>query len=415
MGQLTDHYKVDQYLAANPSLLPLDVPATRSSSDSADYDLIERISAGYIMNTFNLDRLSLQTGLRLEFTHEYGLGYLVNPAAGPNGDGLDNNGNWIGTTSVTNVQSYIDPLPSVQARYAFTSATALRAVYARGISRPNQYDLVPYVLPSGNNPVVATIGSPSEKSTHANNYDLLLEQELKPLGLIQAGFFYKQLTNPIVTANIPCTGTCLAVVPGAPAGSLAQQDANGNNAFVWGLEFGLQQKFTSLPGAFRGLGLVANYSYNNSGINGLPNRTDSPSLMGTAKHAFNIDPEYVLGRYQVHMGMSYNGSNILAYQYYSTASGIAVCGNPNPNPTASAPLNGPTNGPCGDNYFFPHFQVDAQMSARIYRGFILQVEGLNLNNEVFGFYNGSEQYMTQREYYKPTYIASLRWHPGREK
>jgi TonB-dependent receptor len=415
MGQLTDHYKVDQYLAANPSLLPLDVPATRSSSDSADYDLIERVSAGYIMNTFNLDHLSLQTGLRLEFTHEYGLGYLVNPAAGPNGDGLDNNGNWIGTTSVTNVQSYIDPLPSVQARFAFTSETALRAVYARGISRPNQYDLVPYVLPSGNNPVVATIGSPGEKPTHANNYDLLLEQELKPLGLIQAGFFYKQLTNPIVTANIPCTGTCLAVVPGAPAGSLAQQDANGSNAFVWGLEFGLQQKFTNLPGAFRGLGLVANYSYNNSGIIGLPNRTDSPSLMGTAKHAFNIDPEYVLDRYQVHMGMSYNGSNLFAYQYYSTASGIAECGNPNPNPTASAPLNGPVNGPCGDNYFFPHFQVDAQMSSRIYRGFILQVEGLNLNNEVFGFYNGSEQYMTQREYYKPTYIASLRWHPGREK
>ena len=29
------------------------------------------------------------------------------------------------------------------------------------------------------------------------------------------------------------------------------------------------------------------------------------------------------------------------------------------------------------------------MSARIYRGLQLEVEGLNLNNEVFGFYNGS--------------------------
>ncbi len=415
MGQMTDHYKVDRYLATNPGLLPLDVPATRSSSDSANYNLIERVSAGYIMNTFHLDHLSLQTGLRLEATHEYALGYLVNITAGPNGDGLDNNGNWIGTTSVTNVQSYFDPLPSVQARYAFTSETALRAVYARGISRPNQYDLAPYVLPTGNNPVVADIGSPKELPTHANNYDLLLEQELKPFGLIQTGFFYKALTNPIVTANIPCTGTCLAAVPGTPAGSLAQEDANGSNAYVWGLEFGLQQKFTNLPGGFRGLGLMANYSYNESGINGLPNRTDSPSLMGTAKHAFNIEPGYELGRYAVHMGMAYNGSNIYAYQYYSTASGIAECGNPNPNPTASAPLNGPINGPCGDNYFFPHFQVDAQMSARIYRGLELQVEGLDLNNEVFGFYNGSPQYMTQREYYKPTYSVSLVWNSGIER
>ena len=116
------------------------------------------------------------------------------------------------------------------------------------------------------------------------------------------------------------------------------------------------------------------------------------------------------------MGMAYNGSNIYAYQYYSTASGIAECSNGgNPNPTASAPLNGPINGPCGDNYFYPHFQVDAQMSARIFRGLHLQIDGLNLTNEVFGFYNGSEQYMTQREYYKPTYEATLRWTSGAEK
>ena len=416
MGQMTDHYKVDQFLAANPTLLPLDVPATRSSSDPANYDLIERVSAGYIMNTFNLSRLRLQMGLRLEATHESGVGYVVNTTAGPNGDGLDNSGNWIGTTSVTNVQSYVDPLPSVQARYAFTTETAIRAVYARGISRPNQYDLVPYVSPTGNNPVVADIGSPNELPTHANNYDLLVEQELKPFGLIQAGFFYKQLTNPIVTANIPCTGTCLSAVPGTPAGSLAQEDANGSSAHVLGLEFGLQQKFTNLRGGFRGLGLMANYSYSDSGISGLPNRPDSPSLMGTAKHAFNIEPEYELGRYAVHMGMAYNGANIYAYQYYSTASGIAECNNGgNPTPTTSSPLNGPINGPCGDNYYYPHFQVDAQMSARIYRGLKLQVQGLDLNNEVFGFYNGSPQYMTQREYYKPTYEISLRWTSGTEK
>jgi hypothetical protein len=40
------------------------------------------------------------------------------------------------------------------------------------------------------------------------------------------------------------------------------------------------------------------------------------------------------------------------------------------------------------------------------------VSGLNLNNEVFGFYQGSSQYMIQREYYQPTYSAGLRWTPG---
>jgi TonB-dependent receptor len=417
MGEVTDHYKVDHYMAENPGLLPLDVPATRIGSDTANYNLVERVTAGYVMNTFNLNRLRLQMGLRLEATNESGVGYLVNPSAGPYGDGFDVNGNWIGTTPITNSQSYIDPLPSIQARYAFTPETAVRAVYARGISRPNQYDLVPYVNPTGNNPVVADIGSPNELPTHANDYDLLLEQELKPFGLIEAGFFYKQLTNPIVASNVQCTGAC-AIFATAGQVNLATQNINGSSADVWGFEIGLQQKFSNLPGGFRGLGLVANYSYSSSQINGLPDRLDSPALVGTAPQAFNLEPSYDLGRYFIHMGMSYNGANIYAYQYYSATTNAAtlpgVCSNLNQS-SNTAQLNGPVNGPCGDNYFYPHFQVDAQMGARLYKGLRLQLEGLNLTNEVFGFYNGSPQYMTQREYYKPTYSASLRWDSGREK
>jgi hypothetical protein len=37
------------------------------------------------------------------------------------------------------------------------------------------------------------------------------------------------------------------------------------------------------------------------------------------------------------------------------------------------------------------------------KGLAATVSGLNLNNEVFGFYQGSSQFPIQREYYKPTY------------
>ena len=53
--------------------------------------------------------------------------------------------------------------------------------------------------------------------------------------------------------------------------------------------------FVQLRVRFRGLGLMANYSYADSSISGLPQRTDSPSLMGTAKNAFNIEPAYEFG------------------------------------------------------------------------------------------------------------------------
>ena len=40
------------------------------------------------------------------------------------------------------------------------------------------------------------------------------------------------------------------------------------------------------------------------------------------------------------------------------------------------------------------------------------VSGLNLNNEVFGYYTGSDQFVNQREYYKPTYTGGLRYNFG---
>jgi hypothetical protein len=53
--------------------------------------------------------------------------------------------------------------------------------------------------------------------------------------------------------------------------------------------------------------------------------------------------------------------------------------------------------------------VDAQGSFRVYRGLQLIVSGLNLTNEVFGFYNGNPRAVLQREYYKPSYSVGLRY------
>jgi hypothetical protein len=55
--------------------------------------------------------------------------------------------------------------------------------------------------------------------------------------------------------------------------------------------------------------------------------------------------------------------------------------------------------------------VDAQVSYRLPHGHGIHfiVSMLNLNNEVFGFYQGSEQFPIQREYYSRTISGGLRW------
>jgi hypothetical protein len=57
-------------------------------------------------------------------------------------------------------------------------------------------------------------------------------------------------------------------------------------------------------------------------------------------------------------------------------------------------------------------QIDAQVTYRLERGISILASGLNLNNEVFGYYTGSDQFVNQRECYKPTYTGGLRYNFG---
>lgn len=52
--------------------------------------------------------------------------------------------------------------------------------------------------------------------------------------------------------------------------------------------------------------------------------------------------------------------------------------------------------------------TNPQASIRLTKGFSAIVYGLNLNSEVFGFYQGSPIYPIQRESYRPTVAAGLR-------
>ena len=87
--------------------------------------------------------------------------------------------------------------------------------------------------------------------------------------------------------------------------------------------------------------------------------------------------------------------------------GVSVAGTAPDELTPGGP-----QGPGGDNYLYAHFQVDAQGTMQVMHGVTLVVYGLNLNNEVFGFYNGNPRYVVQREFYKPTFAVGVRCNPS---
>jgi hypothetical protein len=113
---------------------------------------------------------------------------------------------------------------------------------------------------------------------------------------------------------------------------------------------------------------------------------------------------HVRSRWHVAPSWSYNGANIYAYQYTNL--------NSDGTPIKPGDLTaGGVTGPGDDKYLYPHLQLDAQGIFRVMSGLSVVMYGLNLTNEVFGFYNGSPQYVVQREFHKPTFAVRVRWIP----
>ncbi len=400
LGPLTNYNKITGLLASQlqTGFTP-NLSKDRIVSDPATWDTRERVWAGYLMNTISIGRVRFSGGLRIEAT---GTDFHANKVT-------LNNGVYDHTDPVTGNSGYINLMPSIQVQYQIEKNTNIRAAYGRGISRPNFQDIVPSVQVDPNtSPKSLQVGNLSLKPTTANNYDLLVEHFFQTLGILQGGFFYKDLSNPIY----PTVSFTPATDPFP--GYLRQQSINGPKAHITGVEVAWQQRLSFLPWALNGIGVSANYSYTTSRVtfpNGFSStvpggqgRIDHPSLQRQAPNTWNLGMTYDKARFSMRFGVSHNDANIYAYGYVHDPT--------NPN-VDQDPILG-LRGPLADQYLYAHTQYDVQGSYRLYKGLNLVVAGLNLSNEVFGFYTGSKIYPNQREYYHPTVMVGMRWLSGVE-
>jgi TonB-dependent receptor len=392
LGYNVNYQTVRDFLMANLGAFSA---ASTAGVDPANYSFDEKVSAGYVMNTIDLSsKFRLVAGLRIE-------GTSLDTFA----PSFDDSGNFLGQTKANG--SYVKVLPSASLRYALDSNTNLRLAYSRGLSRPDPQDIAQALSFSiGGTKNTVSFGNPNLKPETADNFDVLVEHYLNPFGMVSAGYFYKRLNDPIVTQTFTLTN--FSPVPDIKPGTFtATQPINAGSAWLSGFEAAYLQHLSFLPGPLAGLGISANYGYTDSRTSGLPGRSDHPRLLRNAPNTWNISPTYDRGRVSIRLGLSYNQANISAYAFQD--------GTPTQDGTPSEPTPGGLKGPFGDQYFYTHLQVDAQGSVRLSHGLSFIAYGLNLTNEVFGFYQGSTQFMIQREYYQPTYAVGFRWNPAFEK
>ncbi|ATC23758.1 TonB-dependent receptor [Caulobacter vibrioides] len=238
---------------------------------------------------------------------------------------------------LTGGRDYVSVLPSLNARLKITPQMFLRFAAAKSIVRPDFGQLQPFFsigatngylngsvcstsIPDGaqSNCVfqyTATGGNPELKPTRSTQYDLAYEWYFASTGSLTATVFYKDIYN-FVTNGV---NTVKFTNNGVTRDVLVTQPYNAGHGTIKGFEVAYQQYFSFLPGALKGLGTQANFTYVDSegARNAASNPYDSSQvsslvggarddlpLEGLSKTSYNVAALYDLGK--VSARLAYN-------------------------------------------------------------------------------------------------------------
>ena len=175
-------------------------------------------------------------------------------------------------------QNYTEWLPSASLVLAPAEKVQIRFGYASIMRRPSFGNLSPTVKYPLNIGQAVNVGDPTLQPTKADQYDAALEYYFHKGSVLSLGYYYKDLESVIGKETVP-GGICNPRAVDANAGDpeLARptcvvdgfdgvivtriSPVNLPGGTIEGLELSFQHVFRSLPKPFNGLGIIANYAY----------------------------------------------------------------------------------------------------------------------------------------------------------
>ena len=232
---------------------------------------------------------------------------------------VGNSGSAVATATASRDHTYTDILPSFNFRAHLTDQIQARVAYSQQVVRPDfafmqNYTTLSYGFSATDGNVFSGLGgqggNPLLKPLHANNYDVSVEWYFAPTGNLSFAMFHKDITNYFATGTRPETYTRNGITETFNV----QRYYNGDKGRVEGFELAYQQFYDSLPGAWSGIGLQANYTkiYNSGGTN------PSWNITSAAGNSFAADRTLPLE------GMSNDSYNIaLMYEKYGISARAA--------------------------------------------------------------------------------------------
>jgi len=271
---------------------------------------------------------------------------------------------------VSGSNDYAYFLPQLHFKYQVDNLTNLRFAATRSYARPNFQDIVPS-QEIDLNAREGTVGNPELTPVTATNLDFLAEHYFGNVGILSGGLFYKRLNHFIFNRTVNVNN-----YPGSQGIALdLTQAQNGKEANLLGVEIAYQQNLTFLPGFLKGFSVYANYTYTYSKAT-IQSREDDAAteeirLPGQAQNVGNLSIAYDLKRFNIRLSSNFNG------EYMSEVGGDAS----------------------GDLFVNDRMQVDATAMYTITPKFRVFAEFLNITNQPFEVYQGTETQFIQREFY----------------
>ena len=302
-----------------PTLWGEDVYFAEQQKYTGTRQVIETVTAGYVMAQGKIGRLGFLSGVRTEKTDDATWGWVkahtgssaAQQLADPVGAAkLD----YANTKRETD-GSYTKSFPSAHLTYDVTSNVKARLSWSTSFGRPAMTNLVPGETFSDTAKTL-TINNPSLLPQTASNWDATLDYYFEPVGNLSAGWFRKEIKDYIVS------GIGQGTVPtgagngygGEYGGYTLLTSANAGTAYVQGWELSYQQQFTFLPGLWRGLGFAANYTrLVTHGDFGGTTQLSTGEVAGFIPQTGNVNLSWRYRSFSTRLGVNYTGDYITTY------------------------------------------------------------------------------------------------------
>lgn len=327
MSGYPSHAAFRQHFDANRARYWYDEASSRGNSIEDDYELIEKVYAGYLMGTFHVSpALNFTGGVRLEETRTS----LTGTRAPEQGDLL------LGLEKVGPLhRSYTNWLPNLQTRWAIRDHLVFRAAATATLGRPDYRAMGlqgrPSRTPVPGRPNVysgsVTEGNPDLQPYEAFNYDLSLSYYLpRNLGMVSLGWFHKEIDNAIYTYVYDAVSDSFQKsglnVTRLPNGNIVYfgdeyesfrvtTQNNARRGTVTGTELTYQHDLSFLPAPFDGFGFTANASFIDSEVGIFQRPGEKFPFFRQADKLYNAQLYYQKGPFEARIGWHYQGPAFL--------------------------------------------------------------------------------------------------------